>query len=192
MNKSLFSSTLIVLLCLIFSSSGCKDKETLKNGTFTIAETDLSKEFGSGTETIFIPVQTSLSLNDWKTETDAGWLYVSTQEEKEYGAQIKLSATANTSNERRNAVVKVLSPIQNYVINVTQYASSDLVISEDIKVIPSGGKASEFQPGQGMKIPGTANSRLTVQIPITQYGDSRPISRSHWSITSRKVPILIT
>ena len=85
MNKSLFSSTLIVLLCLIFSSSGCKDKETLKNGTFTIAETDLSKEFGSGTETIFIPVQTSLSLNDWKTETDAGWLYVSTQEEKEYG-----------------------------------------------------------------------------------------------------------
>lgn len=151
MNKSLFSSTLIVLLCLIFSSSGCKDKETLKNGTFTIAETDLSKEFGSGTETIFIPVQTSLSLNDWKTETDAGWLYVSTQEEKEYGAQIKLSATANTSNERRNAVVKVLSPIQNYVINVTQYASSDLVISEDIKVIPSGGKASEFQPGQGIE-----------------------------------------
>ena len=56
MNKSLFSSTLIVLLYLIFSSSGCKDKETLKNGTFTIAETDLSKEFGSGTETIFIPV----------------------------------------------------------------------------------------------------------------------------------------
>lgn len=151
MNKSLFSSTLIVLLCLIFSSSGCKDKETLKNGTFTIAEADLSKEFGSGTETIFIPVQTSLSLNDWKTETDAGWLYVSTQEEKEYGAQIKLSATANTSNERRNAVVKVLSPIQNYVINVTQYASSDLVISEDIKVIPSGGKASEFQPGQGIE-----------------------------------------
>ena len=151
MNKSLFSSTLIVLLCLIFSSSGCKDKETLKNGTFTIAEADLSKEFGSGTETIFIPVQTSLSLNDWKTETDAGWLYVSTQEEKEYGVQIKLSATANTSNERRNAVVKVLSPIQNYVINVTQYASSDLVISEDIKVIPSGGKASEFQPGQGIE-----------------------------------------
>mgnify|MGYP000450008508 FL=1 len=96
-------------------------------------------------------MQTSLSLNDWKTETDAGWLYVSTQEEKEYGAQIKLSATANTSNERRNAVVKVLSPIQNYVINVTQYASSDLVISEDIKVIPSGGKASEFQPGQGIE-----------------------------------------
>ena len=146
MNKSLFSSTLIVLLCLIFSSSGCKDKETLKNGTFTIAEADLSKEFGSGTETIFIPVQTSLSLNDWKTETDAGWLYVSTQEEKEYGAQIKLSATANTSNERRNAVVKVLSPIQNYVINVTQYASSDLVISEDIKVIPSGEKPVSFNP----------------------------------------------
>lgn len=112
MNKSLFSSTLIVLLCLIFSSSGCKDKETLKNGTFTIAEADLSKEFGSGTETIFIPVQTSLSLNDWKTETDAGWLYVSTQEEKEYGAQIKLSATANTSNERRNAVVKVYRPFR--------------------------------------------------------------------------------
>ena len=61
MNKSLFSSTLIVLLCLIFSSSGCKDKETLKNGTFTIAEADLSKEFGSGTETIFIPVQTIMT-----------------------------------------------------------------------------------------------------------------------------------
>lgn len=70
---------------------------------------------------------------------------------KENGAQIKLAVTANTSSERRNAVVKVLSPIQNYVINVTQYASSDIVISEDIKVIPSGGKASEFQPGQGIE-----------------------------------------
>lgn len=151
MNKNLFSFTLIGLLCLIFSSSGCKDKETLKNGTFAIEETDLTKEFGSAAETIFIPIKTTLSLSEWKAETDADWLYVSTQEEKENGAQIKLAVTANTSSERRNAVVKVLSPIQNYVINVTQYASSDIVISEDIKVIPSGGKASEFQPGQGIE-----------------------------------------
>lgn len=151
MNKNLFSFTLIALLCLIFSSSGCKDKETLKNGTFAIEETDLTKEFGSAAETIFIPIKTTLSLSEWKAETDADWLYVSTQEEKENGAQIKLAVTANTSSERRNAVVKVLSPIQNYVINVTQYASSDIVISEDIKVIPSGGKASEFQPGQGIE-----------------------------------------
>ena len=151
MNKNLFSFTLIGLLCLIFSSSGCKDKETLKNGTFAIEETDLTKEFGSAAETIFITIKTTLSLNEWKAETDADWLYVSTQEEKENGAQIKLAVTANTSSERRNAVVKVLSPIQNYVINVTQYASSDIVISEDIKVIPSGGKASEFQPGQGIE-----------------------------------------
>ena len=46
MNKNLFSFTLIVLLCLTFSFSGCKDKETLKNGTFAIEETDLTKEFG--------------------------------------------------------------------------------------------------------------------------------------------------
>ena len=86
MNKNLFSFTLIGLLCLIFSSSGCKDKETLKNGTFAIEETDLTKEFGSAAETIFIPIKTTLSLSEWKAETDADWLYVSTQEEKENGA----------------------------------------------------------------------------------------------------------
>ena len=140
-----------MLLLLILSSSGCKEKENLKDRIFSIEEADMNQEFGSTPENKIILIKTNLSLNDWKAESEANWLFLSTQEDASQGASLKISATANTSGERRTAVVKLLSPVQNYILNVTQYGSSDIVLSEDIKVQPSGGKASEFQPGQGIE-----------------------------------------
>lgn len=151
MRKKLFFSSFILLMLLILSSSGCKDKDNLQDRFFSIEETDITQEFGSTPENKTIAVKTNLSLNDWKAESDAGWLFITTQEDPSTGASIKISVTANSSGERRKAVIKVLSPVQNYVINVTQYASSDIVLSEDIKVQPSGGKASECQPGQDIE-----------------------------------------
>ena len=75
------------------------------------------------------------------------------------------------------------------MINVTQYASSDLVISEDIKVIPSGGKASEFQPGQGIENTWDGKFSADGANPYHSVWGQSPNSRSHWSITSREVPI---
>ena len=151
MRKKLFFSSFILLMLLILSSSGCKDKDNLQDRFFSIEEADITQEFGSTPENKTIAVKTNLSLNDWKAESDAGWLFITTQEDPSTGASIKVSVTANSSGERRKAVIKVLSPVQNYVINVTQYASSDIVLSEDIKVQPSGGKASECQPGQDIE-----------------------------------------
>lgn len=149
--KKISFSSFILLMLLILSSSGCKDKDNLQDRFFSIEEADITQEFGSTPENKTIAVKTNLSLNDWKAESDAGWLFITTQEDPSTGASIKVSVTANSSGERRKAVIKVLSPVQNYVINVTQYASSDIVLSEDIKVQPSGGKASECQPGQDIE-----------------------------------------
>lgn len=151
MKKRLFFASFTMLLLLILSSSGCKEKENLKDCFFSIEEADMNQEFGSAPENKIILVKTNLSLNDWKTESEANWLFLSTQEDASQGASLKISATANTSGERRTAVVKILSPVQNYILNVTQYGSSDIVLSEDIKVQPSGGKASECQPGQDIE-----------------------------------------
>lgn len=151
MKKRLFFASFTMLLLLILSSSGCKEKENLKDRFFSIEEADMNQEFGSAPENKIIFVKTNLSLNDWKAESEANWLFLSTQEDASQGASLKISATANTSGERRTAVVKILSPVQNYILNVTQYGSSDIVLSEDIKVQPSGGKASECQPGQDIE-----------------------------------------
>lgn len=111
----------------------------------------MNLEFGSAPENKILLIKTNLSLNDWKAESEANWLFLSTQEDASQGASLKIAATANTSGERRKAVIKVLSPVQNYILNVTQYGSSEIVLSEDIKVQPSGGKASECQPGQDIE-----------------------------------------
>ena len=111
----------------------------------------MNLEFGSAPENKILLIKTNLSLNEWKAESEANWLFLSTQEDASQGASLKIAATANTSGERRKAVIKVLSPVQNYILNVTQYGSSEIVLSEDIKVKPSGGKASECQPGQDIE-----------------------------------------
>ena len=178
-----------MLLLLILSSSGCKEKENLKDRIFSIEEADMNQEFGSTPENKIILIKTNLSLNDWKAESEANWLFLSTQEDASQGASLKISATANTSGERRTAVVKLLSPVQNYILNVTQYGSSSAKTSKCSLLEEKPANSSQDKV---LKIPGMANSRLMGPTLIIQFGDSRPISRSHWSIISREVPILTT
>ena len=68
-----------MLLLLILSSSGCKEKENLKDRIFSIEEADMNQEFGSTPENKIILIKTNLSLNDWKAESEANWLFLSTK-----------------------------------------------------------------------------------------------------------------
>lgn len=151
MNMNFFYSILTFILSVSLFSTGCKDDTGVADATFTIEGKYMSLEFGNLSETQVIPVNTTLSLKDWKAEVNASWLFVSTQEDATNGQSIKLSASANTTGERRNAVVKVTSSVKNYVINVVQYSSGDIVVEEDTKVVPTGGTASEAQSGQGIE-----------------------------------------
>ena len=46
---------------------------------------------------------------------------------------------------------KVTSTTATYTITVNQYAKGEVIVEGDIKVTPTGGKASEHQEGQDIE-----------------------------------------
>ena len=57
----------------------------------------------------------------------------------------------NTGETKRTANIKVTSTTATYTITVNQYAKGEVIVEGDIKVTPTGGKASEHQEGQDIE-----------------------------------------
>lgn len=139
---------ILLYLSIIWGTNiSCSDKEDDITSVFEIESTQLIKSLDNNATQITIPVNTTLSLNDWNAESSVNWLFVSKKQEVNGGASIIISAKANTG-EKREAILKVTSSIRNYSITIIQYGPNDVVVESDILVMPYGGKDSEHQPGQ--------------------------------------------
>lgn len=133
----------ILTVCLMAS---CKDDEEKAFSIFDIAESNLEQVVDKGVNTIKIPVNTTLSTENWQLETSEKWL----QAEKDFSTGdlfIHATVEENTGSEARTAQIKVSSPVRDYVINVRQLGQYNLIVEGDKQILPTGGKADQFHPG---------------------------------------------
>ena len=148
MNIKNLSIACICLLMYGFIFSSCKTDE-MSDGVFEIAPKDLAIDLDKESTTIYVPISSTLTINDWEVEYDAAWI---THGKKRNS--LVLSFEANLGEKMRTASIKVNSPISNYTLTVMQYSKNDVVIKEeeDIKIIPTGGEANqEANPNLGIK-----------------------------------------
>lgn len=127
----------LMMYCVIFSS--CKSDEIV-SGIFEIAPKDLVVDVDKESTTVYIPISSSLTINDWEVEYEEPWI---THGKKRNS--LVLSFDANPDKKKRGATVKVISPIAEYTLSVNQYGENDVVISgdEDIQVKPESANGSE-------------------------------------------------
>lgn len=127
----------LVMYSVIFSS--CKSDD-IASGIFEIAPKDLVVDVDKESTTVYIPISSSLTINDWEVEYGESWI---THGKKRNS--LVLSFEANPDKKKRMAAIKVTSPIAEYTLSVNQYGENDVVISGDgdIKVKPKGGNGSE-------------------------------------------------
>lgn len=138
--------TSLLLSILWTTNISCSDKEDNITSVFEIESIQLTKSLDSNATQITIPVNTTLSTNDWNVECSVNWLFVSKKQETN-SASIVISAKANTG-EKRETILKVTSSVRDYSITITQHGPNDVVVESDYLVKPYGGKDSEHQPGQ--------------------------------------------
>lgn len=139
MNIRTLSIACICLLMYNFIFSSCKTDE-ISDGIFDIAPKDLAIELDKESTTVYVPISSTLTINDWEVAYDASWI---THGKKRNS--LVLSFEANPNDTKRITSIKVTSPISNYTLTVTQYSKNDVVIKEekDIKVNPTGGEANQ-------------------------------------------------
>lgn len=126
----------LVMYSVIFSS--CKSDD-IAGGIFEIAPKDLIVDVDKESTTVYIPISSSLTINDWEVEYGESWI---THGKKRNS--LVLSFEANTGKSKRTAAIKVTSPVAEYTLSVNQYAENDVVINEDgdTKVKPESGSGS--------------------------------------------------
>lgn len=145
-----YSLFFVAIICIVFSlTMSCKENN-IREMFFEISDEDVSQEFDKSAASIVVPIKTNLQEQDWKPEPSNDWIFANKENTGE-GLGLKISVADNDTGKKREGTVKVLSSVRNVVISVTQYAGSELNLEEDIAVIPSDGKASEAQPGQGIE-----------------------------------------
>ena len=132
----------------------CSDDEEMEqdSGRLSISETYLvPQNLDKSSTSIKIPIETTLDLSSWDFFCDERWLQCSKQKDATGGSFLKVNVTENNTGAKRTAVIKIFSVASSYSITITQYAENDVIVEQDIKVKPTGGKASEKQPGQDIE-----------------------------------------
>ena len=121
-------------------NTSCHNKNDDITSVFEIESTQLIKNLDNNATQIIISVNTTLNINDWDIDCPVNWLFVSKKQDTN-GTSIIISAKANTE-EKREAVLKVTSPVRNYSILIIQYGPNEVIVESDFQVKPYGGKDS--------------------------------------------------
>lgn len=135
-----------IAACLLAS---CKDDEEKAFSIFDIAIEHLEHAVNKNTNTIEIPVNTTLPESKWEVKSTENWLKAG----KDFSTGepfISVNIEENTTDEGRSAEIKVSSSVQDYVITVRQFGLYDIVVEGDTQIQPSTGKADQFEQGYGI------------------------------------------
>ena len=147
-----FITNLLALFTLFTVSLACKDTEkSIINSSFSISEEYLIQNLDKSSTSVQIPINTSMELAQWSVSYEANWLQCSKQKTAAEGTFLKITVNENTGETKRTANIKVTSTTATYTITVNQYAKGEVIVEGDIKVTPTGGKASEHQEGQDIE-----------------------------------------
>lgn len=154
----------ILMYSILFSS--CKSDD-IATGVFEINSKDLIVDIDKESTTVYIPINSSLTINDWEVDYGESWI---THGKKKNS--LVLSFEANPDKKKRIASVKVNSPVAEYTLTINQYAENDVVITDDkdTKVMPTDGKGSEpAGANNGIEHTWDGNARpyITNEIPAT-------------------------
>ena len=147
-----FITNLLALFTLFTVSLACKDTEkSIINSSFSISEEYLIQNLDKSSTSVQIPINTSMELAQWSVSYEANWLQCSKQKTAAEGTFLRITVNENTGETKRTANIKVTSTTATYTITVNQYAKGEVIVEGDIKVTPTGGKASEHQEGQDIE-----------------------------------------
>lgn len=183
-----FLINLLALFSLFTVSLACKDsRKSLITPSFSINEEYLIQNLDKSSTSVQIPINTSLELTQWNVSYEANWLQCSKQKTAAEGTFLKITVNENTGEAKRTASIKVTSTTATYTITVNQYAKGEVIVEGDIKVTPTGGKASDIRVDKILRTPMTANFRLMVPILSIPHGDNPPNSLSRWNIISKEI-----
>ncbi|WP_294547312.1 M60 family metallopeptidase [uncultured Bacteroides sp.] len=154
----------LVMYSVIFSS--CKSDE-IGSGIFEIAPKDLIVDVDKESTTVYIPISSSLTINDWEVDYKESWI---THGKKRNS--LVLSFEANPDKNKRTASIKITSPVAEYTLAVNQYGENDVVITDDkdVKVKPERGMATEpANPNNDIENTWDDSPRpyMTYQVPAT-------------------------
>lgn len=154
----------LAMYTVLFSS--CKSDD-IDGNKFEIAAKDLILDEDKEATTVYVPINTSLSINDWEVAYDASWI---THGKKRNS--LALSFEANPDKTKRTATIKISSPSVEYTLTVNQYGENDVVITdgEGIQVMPASGNASEpAGPNNGIENTWNGSGRpyMTYSVPAT-------------------------
>ena len=149
-------SIVTIMFLMLTAFAGCsdsKDEPQLSgNEKFEIPSDSHDISFEKNASTHEIKVNTDLELKDWKIEKgNVTWLNADKQRLSQTESAIIIRVSENTGKEKRNAMLTVVSTATGKTlasINVTQSAEEVLVVDSDVKVTPTGAKASECERGQ--------------------------------------------
>ena len=107
------------------------------------------------------------------------------QQQKELSWRITVNE--NTGETKRTANIKVTSTTATYTITVNQYAKGEVIVEGDIKVTPTGGKASEHQEGQDIENTYDGKFSTDGAALSTLRGDNPPNSLSRWNTILKEI-----
>lgn len=154
----------ILMYSILFSS--CKSDD-IATGIFEINSKDLIVDVDKESTTVYVPISSSLTINDWEVDYSESWI---THGKKRNS--LVLSFEANPDKKKRTAALRISSPVAEYTLTVNQYGDNDVIITndKDTKVIPERGIGSESaNPNNGIENTwdGTARPYMTNIIPAT-------------------------
>lgn len=153
----------LVIYSVIFHS--CKSDD-IDGGVFEIAPKDLVVDVDKESTTVYVPINSSLSINDWEVEYNDPWI---THGKKKNS--LVLSFEANAGDTKRKGSVKISSPIAEYTLTINQYGKNDVVITneEDEKVMPQSGNGSNPSGSNGIECTwdGSPRPYISYTVPAT-------------------------
>lgn len=144
----------LILPMLFLSCSDSNDEPAVaKDEKFEIAEADRMIELGRPMTTIEIKAVTNMSLSEWSVDQgNVKWLTTSKKSLSSTEAAIVLRVGSNTDFESRTATLNVIGSNKTILatITVTQAGDKNLKVDQDVRVRPTGGKASAYQTSQNI------------------------------------------
>lgn len=162
--------TKILAICLSLMMYGiilssCKSDD-IAGGIFEIAPKDLIVDVDKESTTVYVPISSSLTINDWEVEYGDSWI---THGKKRNS--LVLSFEANPDKKKRTTAIKVTSPVAEYTLTVNQYGENDVVITDgkDARVMPTGGEGSDPAGANGIENTwdGTLRPYMSYTVPAT-------------------------
>lgn len=154
--------SLVVYSCIL---SSCKSDD-IASGIFEIAAKDLVVDVDKESTTVYIPISSSLTINDWEVEYDESWI---THGKKRNS--LVLSFQANPDKNKRTGAIKVTSPVAEYTLTINQYGENDVVITDDkdVWVKPESGVGTDPSGSNGIECTWDKTDRpyMTYTVPAT-------------------------